>query len=322
MTRPRSGTVAADAAGYYHCSARCVRQTWLCGIDPQTGMNYEHRRGWVEHRLLQLADSFAVGLYAWAVMSNHSHVVLYVDPKLPESWTAEEVAERWSRIHRRLGDAETTEEVALRQRRRDAILTNAERLAEIRRRLGSISWFMRFLNEAIALAANAEDGCSGRFWEGRFACKALVDDAAVLGCMSYVDLNPIRAGVATDLDNSEFTSIRRRLSALADDRSSLGSVQMVPLAGLSAASFPKISTHEYVELTDWTGRQQRSDKKGLIAGPPPECLAMFTKDLTLWARMTTELEQGFGAAVGQPHALRQFAERTGRRWVRGAATAR
>lgn len=319
MTRPRSDTVAADAPGYYLCGARCVRQSWLCGIDPLTGMNYEHRRGWVERRLLELADSFAVGLYGWAVMSNHTHVVLYVDPELPQTWSAEEVAERWSRIHRQLSDRETPEEAARRALRRDAILTNPARLSEIRTRLGSVSWFMRFLNEAIAIAANREDGCTGRFWEGRFTCKALEDDAAVLGCLSYVDLNPIRAGIATDLAHSEYTSIRRRLNALASDPST-GDVSMGPLGGHSASSFPVISNRAYVELVEWSGRQPRSDKKGLITGPPPACLTEFTADLKLWTRITTSLERGFGAAVGHPETLRRFAARTGRRWVRGAAS--
>ena len=152
-----------------------------------------------------------MGLYAWAVMNNHTHVVLRVDPRLPHSWDDEEVAARWSRLRHTL-DGPADPEVAT--ARKQILLKQPERLAEIRDRLGSPSWFMRFLNQSIARTANAEDQCTGRFWEGRFRCQALLDDAAVLACMAYVDLNPIRAGLCDRLINSDFTTIQRRLRSL------------------------------------------------------------------------------------------------------------
>jgi len=77
--------------------------------------------------------------------------------------------------------------------------------------LKDLSWYMRCLNEKVARMANAEDACTGRFWEGRFKSQALLDEAAVVSCMAYVDLNPIRAGICESLETSAFTSIQERL---------------------------------------------------------------------------------------------------------------
>jgi REP element-mobilizing transposase RayT len=307
-------TVDPDAPGFYHCVSRCVRRAWLCGQDPASGRNFDHRRGWIESRLLALADSFAVSLYAWAVMSNHTHVVLRIDPERPRQWSDVEIARRWARIARTL-DAPGEREV---ERRVMVLLQQPERLEELRRRLGSLSWFMRFLNECIAREANAEDECTGRFWEGRYRCQALLDEAAVLACMSYVDLNPIRAGIADRLDECEFTSVRRRLEALRDGRvrheEPLGA-----LAGAGADAGPGITLTGYLRLLEWTGALSRDPREPLstVAAPLPSATAGASHQW--WTRCVLVIERAFGSAVGLPDTLRRFARTTGRRWVRGVA---
>ena len=81
MPMPRSQQVCLEDIPYYHCVARCVRRAFLCGEDPNTGASYEHRRDWVERRLLFLASVFSIDVCAYAVMSNHFHVVLHIDSK-------------------------------------------------------------------------------------------------------------------------------------------------------------------------------------------------------------------------------------------------
>lgn len=312
---PRSRTVLPDAAGYYHCISRCVRRAWLCGEDPVSGMNFDHRRDWIEDRLIDLSNIFAVGLYGYAVMSNHVHVAIFVDPSRAQAWPAEEVARRWCALSRSLEPRD--EHPAEFDERVQTLLGNDERLAEVRGRLGSLSWFMRFLNEAIARAANREDGCTGRFWEGRFQCKRLEDEAALLGCMVYVDLNPVRAGIVSSIEASGHTSVRRRLTDC-DHQSALADEDLAVVAGEDARRLA-ITNRAYLELVEWTGRCQRSDKRGFIEGPT--CLTRLSCSQSSWLKLTSGLEKLFGAAVGSKERLKVFSEQTGRRWVRGAANA-
>ncbi|MFT5445711.1 MAG: putative transposase [Gammaproteobacteria bacterium] len=191
MGYPRNVLVSTDEPGTYHCVSRCVRRAFLCGKDTVTGRSFEHRRQWLETRILELGNIFAVAVHAYAVMNNHFHVILEVDPTAPRQWSDEEVAARWLSLSAGVGDQAPPSQIRI-----GTLAAQEERLTVLRQRLGSLSWFMRYLKEPIARRANREDECSGRFWEGRFKTQALLDDAAVLASMVYVDLNPIRAGIA------------------------------------------------------------------------------------------------------------------------------
>jgi REP element-mobilizing transposase RayT len=225
MPYPRSSLVSLDATPWYHVISRCVRRAFLCGEDTLTGRNYEHRRGWIVERLEQLAGVFAIDVAAYAVMSNHAHLVVRVDAERAQEWSQEEVLRRWTRLYvgpelvqRYVRDGEA----GLCAAQLDAVHGWAE---TYRSRLADLSWFMRVLNQSIARMANAEDQVTGRFWEGRFRSHALLDEAAVLTAMAYVDLNPIRARLATVPEDSAFTSIAERLKAARDgDNSSTESV--------------------------------------------------------------------------------------------------
>jgi hypothetical protein len=70
---------------------------------------------------------------------------------------------------------------------------------------------MKCLNQPIAKMANKEDNCTGHFWEARFKSQALLTEEALITCMAYVDLNPIRALMANTPETSEHTSIKERI---------------------------------------------------------------------------------------------------------------
>lgn len=199
MTRARRTLVDLDSTPYYHCISRCVRRAFLCGEDRLTGRSFDHRKQWIVDRLKALAAVFAMDICAYAVMNNHYHVVLYVDRARAEGWTVDEVLDRWYALF-------SGHMLADRYRAGES-LSAAEwqaltDLVEIwRSRLMDLGWFMRCLNEPIARQANKEDACEGRFWEGRYKSQALLDEQALLSCMSYVDLNPIRAGEPSGTDH-------------------------------------------------------------------------------------------------------------------------
>jgi REP element-mobilizing transposase RayT len=316
MTSPRSHLVDPTAAGFYHCMSRCVRRAFLCGEDAATGRSYEHRKQWVEDRLLELAEVFAVGIYAYAVMSNHLHVVVYIDPSSTVAWSPDEVARRWVRLTPVRVDGEADEAAC--EARATALAGNAERIALLRERLGSLSWFMRFLNEPIARRANREDGCTGHFWEARFKCQALLDDAAVLACMAYVDLNPIRAGLAVDLPGSPHTSARRRL---ADPEPIEPATPLEPVAGSVAHAAMPATLAEYLDLADWTGRIARAGKRGAIPLATPPVLRRLGLGEDQWQTQATGIEQRYWRAVGAVDALIDKARAMRQRWLKGSGRA-
>jgi REP element-mobilizing transposase RayT len=273
----------------------------------------------VEERLLALTECFAVGLYAYAVMSNHVHVVLHVDPQVAEAWSDEEVAERWVRVFPVRMNEAVDEELCQEKARR--LQGDPGHMAELRSRLGSLSWFMRCLNEPIARQANREDGCTGRFWEGRFKCQALLDEQAILSCMAYVDLNPIRAGVATDLATSDHTSIRQRLQHTQTRASSL-KARLRPLAGILLAPALTPRTVDYLELLDWSGRIVREGKRGAIAAETPAILNQLGLQGREWHAQTLGIESHYWRAVGTVESLMAKARALGQHWLKGAGRKR
>ena len=153
---------------------------------------------------------------------------------------------------------------------------------------------MRVVNEKIARRANEEDGCKGRFWEGRFKSQALLDEKALLACMAYVDLNPVRAGVAQTPEDSAHTSIKRRIDAL----QSSGQVpdvlahqpkRLEPFVGNPRQPMPAglaYRVEDYIELVDWTGRQIRDDKRGNIDVDQPPILDRLGIETEHWLYLT------------------------------------
>ena len=100
MTQKRSSLISLSDTCYYHCVSRCVRRSYLCGFDEYSGQSYEHRRAWVEERLLYLSSVFAIDICAYAVMSNHVHVVVHVDVDKALGWSDKQVLALWHTLYK------------------------------------------------------------------------------------------------------------------------------------------------------------------------------------------------------------------------------
>jgi len=324
MGYARKNLISLQDTRFYHCIARCVRRAWLWGVDDYAGRDYSHRKQWVIERLEQLCSIFAVEVCAYAVMSNHYHLVLYVDAERARIWTKHEVVERWTKLFRapNLVKRWISGEALEAERHAAEAIIEGWRL-----RLHDVSWFMRCLNEHLACLANAEDQCTGRFWEGRFRSQALLDEAGLLTAMAYVDLNPIRAGIAKTPEESEFTSIYERIKRIrGTSQGGSSSALRISLRRFCDETEERESAipytlRDYLTLVDWSGRAVRAGKRGFIDAESPPILKRLNIDADSWELLITRRGTIFGRAMGRLNAMRIHAATLGQSWVRGVRKA-
>jgi REP element-mobilizing transposase RayT len=302
MTQARSTLVSASDTPYYHCISRCVRRAFLCGYDSHSHTDYEHRRQWLEDKLNKTANVFAVNLCAYAVMSNHYHVVVHIHTEIATTWSKREVVRRW---HSLFNGTYLSQRFDAREPLLPTQLEVLDHDIEIwRERLCSLSWFMKVVNESIARRANLEDQCTGHFWESRFKSQALLDERALLSCMAYVDLNPIRAKMANSPETSDHTCIKSRIETLNGHRKPTLSIENFVGSKPDKTGLPFV-LRDYLELVDWTGRIVREDKRGKINSSLPPILERLSLDRNSWLILTTQFERQFGQWVGSEHIVRQ-----------------
>lgn len=349
MARQARGEVVDPTQSQiFHCMQRCVRRAFLCGSDPLTGRSFDHRRQWIRDRLEFLASVFGFDCLTYTVMNNHLHLILRSRPDVIASWSDQEVARRWLRLYprRRNADGSPAEPT---QAEIDMIVNDPKVLSERRRRLSDLSWWMKCLAENIAVRSNREDEVTGHFWEARFRVQVLLDEASVLACAAYVDLNPIRAAMAESLEKSSFTGAKDRIDDLSERkrRSRLSDHQwersrrrkrsgwMSPIEiserddplGSDASSSPRrasekgflaVSLRAYLELLDWTGRQIQSGKRGSIPAHLKPILTRLGLDTARWCSVVIQFEKCFKRAAGTREHVRQEAARRGQNWMQSA----
>ncbi|MBN8523813.1 MAG: transposase [Planctomycetes bacterium] len=326
MPRPRHHLVDDERPGAYHIISRCVRRAFLCGD------RAEHRRAWVRDLIRQAAGAFAVDVLAYAVMSNHLHIVIRTDPVRVVAWSPTEIATRWASAHPRTapdGTPEPWSPAEIAERSADPTWIDTTR-----KRLRSLSWFMKCVKERLARRANRDDGCTGHFWEGRFQSVPLLDQGAVIAAMAYVDLNPIRAAMAETPEASDYTSVQDRCVARQAHRAAqlvpvLSATATTPETGLWIAPIDRatvdqpddcaftaaITLDDYLTLVDETGRIVRDGKRGMIPAHLAPILDRLRIDLDAWLSL---MRSGGHFGIGSFGALASRARealRRGARWI-------
>lgn len=259
----RSDQIQASEICMVHAVQRCVRGSFLTGKDPRSGKDYSYRRDWIRRRMEALSSTFCIDVIAYTVLSNHLHIALRNRPDVVAALSDEQVAIRWLRVFpgKRLEEhlAEPSEADV------QALISDPQRLAEVRSRLSDISWYMRALAETIARRANREDECTGRFWEGRFKTTRIVDEAGLLACAMYIDLNPLRAAMANHPAAAVFTSAYDRHHAEQGAVIDSAAFDLVPVATEKAAKeirdtpVDQLRSQRHEQRRCPTGRQVRRD---------------------------------------------------------------
>ena len=327
MARARESLIDLDATSYYHCINRCIRRSFLCGDDKYSGNNFDHRRTWLVDRIKFLSSVFLIDIAAYAIMSNHYHLVLKVNRDEALSLTDDEVIERWYQLYHgcmlidryRAGDKLDS----------GSLFRINEIVNEWRNRLYDISWFMRNLNEFIARKANSEDKCTGRFWEGRFKSQALLDETAVLSCMMYVDLNPIRAKMADSLKESDFTSIQERIKQYqAFQKQQNNNAEITVLqqpkrllkfgCSVDKNTIP-FTLFDYLELADFSSRLVLENKRGSVKSEAPTILNELNIEIDTWLKTIQHFRRQYANFAGSKASLIKCAHSHHHSWYKGCA---
>ena len=317
-----------------HVYNRTCRKCYLMGNDQLSGKNFDHRKVWIEQYLKQFAQAFGIDLLAFAILSNHFHLILRSRPDVVATWSDDEVARRWLMLcpHRRKSDGSP---LPPSEPEIKSIAGCPIKCQEIRNRLSSFSWWMRLLCQRVAMRANHEEQESGRFFQDRFRATRLVDEASLLACAAYVDLNLVRAAMAETLEQSDHTSVQKRIESFKNNESPRGAEADAFLSPLtidertdpvgpcasrtgkrcSDKGFLAVPLVDYLELLDWSARQSAAGKRGVTPSTTPPILVRLGLDQTTWCELVNDFGKLFCSVAGRPDCVDSMrSHRTHRRY--------
>jgi len=332
MTIARNRIVDIALTRFYACDSWCVRQV------PLFGGIHEYRKQWIEDRLKELADAFAIGVCAYTVLDNHFQVLVRLDPEKADAWSNAEIIRRWLLVwdmRDSRGKVMTNKKEWLNTYANDPVF-----LEEARARLANLGWFMKSLREPISRRINNEESCGGAMWESRYQSVAVLDELSALAACAAIDLCPFVKGAARSAETSECTSLKTRIEQcvadgrldklreaspttskvnfekggwllpIEDRRDSQGKGTTGMLKGISLAG--------YTQLLEWSSRILRPGKSKTMP-PMPSVLASMKIDPNEWRVALTKLTTGekkYGSYFGSRDRLQELASERGCKFVK------
>ena len=139
---------------------------------------------------------------AYCFMSNHIHLLLEIVPAVADGLSDEELLRRLRAIH---GEAEVDEVAGELREAREEIAKGMAEDSRVRAiherftyRMHDLSEFMKGFMQRYTQWHNGVRQCKGRLWEDRFKSVIVEDGTASRTMAAYIDLNPVRAGMAAD----------------------------------------------------------------------------------------------------------------------------
>jgi REP element-mobilizing transposase RayT len=257
MTVARSRLVDVEVTPWYHVISKTVRGAFLLREGD------DDRKQWIENRLQFLASLFAVEVAGFAILDNHLHVLVRLEPEQVDGWSDQDVVRRWGELFPPRGADRKPLELTdawIKQQ-----MADAKFVEQCRVRLADLGWFMKCLKEPLARMANKLDEQTGAFWQSRYKSIAVLDDEALLATCAYIDLNPVAAGIAKVPEDSEHTSVKVRVDHCRENGriDDLQAARIGAVAGVQAAA--GIEDHLWLcPIEDARGRGGK--RTGLLDG--------------------------------------------------------
>ena len=352
MTKARKYIYDENLCAHYHAISRIVQGGFLMGLDETTGINYDYRLNWVQDRLKELSAIFTIIIGGHSVMNNHFHINLQTRPDLTAALSDREVIQRYFKLHPPKQSKKKTLTAEEWKFLEDEVIANKKLMIEYRRRIGSLSEFMKALKEPIARRANQESNKKGHFWDSRFKSILLVGAEAVALCQVYIDSNPIRASIAETPEASKFTSAHTRLKASEackkitelkklealgheiheDKKKEIEEVsKLIGSADWLAPfyqgenhlrPFFKITEKEYFLLLDNTVRELSPGKKGYMDPSLDSIFDRLKIDREKWLEAIINYDKWFYRIIGKIKNAWETIKDTTAHWFKGSKTNR
>lgn len=321
MTQARYRQICLGETSYYHCSSQCVSNAYLCGNDPASIKNYDHRRKWMTDKLAQLSRMFAIKVCSYAILHNRYSLVVCVNQNVAKSLSDQDVVARWSICFK---VPQVVKSVLEGKSINNEDYIKAHCLIDTwRHRLSDLSWFMRLLNECIARRANSEDGCKGKFWKGRYKSQALLDDAALIACMSYIDMLPECSRQESMGDTQGVSSLSYHTCGIKKpERSEPLKLQLAPFKRNNESFSLPCTYHEYKNLIIWTKQALITKRKWYVPGQCRTFLNNIGINANIWLDFVSHYHRFFNQAVGSYGNMRKLSVKQGKRHLRGMLAAK